>query len=315
MGKGVIDERSPDYLGTAALSANDFVHRAVDAADLVINVGHDVIEKPPFIMKASGFDVIHVNFFVAIVDEVYFPQYEVVGDIGKSVSEFERLLEPQPHWDFFPFHAAREALERHIEAQAGDDRYPVAPQWLVRTIREIMPPDGIVSLDNDVYKIWFPRNYRAHEPYTLLLDNALAAMGAGLSVAMAAKLLRPSRRVLAVCGDGGCMMNSQELETAMRLKLDLVVLILNDDTLGMIKWKQAGLGLPDFGLDFGNPDFSAFATSFGARGHRLERSEDLAGLVEECFAAGGLHVIEVPIDYSRNHRELNVELPELAKRV
>ena len=174
-----------------------------------------------------------------------------------------------------------------------------------------MPSDGIVALDNGMYKIWFARNYPAHMPNTLLLDNALASMGAGLPSAIAAKIVFPERKVMAVCGDGGYMMNSQEMETAVRLKLDLVVLVLNDNGLGMIKWKQEGKGLDAFGLDFGNPDFVAHAKSFGAAGHRVSDTAGIGPLISQCFARGGLHVIDVPIDYSRNHQVLNKELPSL----
>jgi acetolactate synthase-1/2/3 large subunit len=170
----------------------------------------------------------------------------------------------------------------------------------VADLRKVVPSDGILSLDNGMYKIWFARNYPAHEPNTVLLDNALATMGAGLPVAIAAKLVHPERKVVAICGDGGFMMNSQELETAVRLHLDLVVIILRDDAYGMIKWKQAGSGFSDYGLDFGNPDFVAYAESYGANALRIERNDQLIEAVENAFETGGCHVIEVPIDYSEN---------------
>ena len=149
----------------------------------------------------------------------------------------------------------------------------------------------------------------------MLLDNALATMGAGLPSAMAAKIVYPQRRVMAICGDGGFMMNSQEMETAVRLGLDLVVLILKDDSYGMIKWKQANMGFDDFGLDYGNPDFVQYATSYGATGHRLESAASLIPMVEECFNAGGVHLIEVPVDYSENDRILNSEIREQSQRI
>ena len=139
------------------------------------------------------------------------------------------------------------------------------PQRIVADVRTVMPADGIVALDNGMYKIWFARNYRTPLSNTLLLDNALATMGAGLPSAMMAALIHPDRRVLAVCGDGGFMMNSQELETAVRLGLNLVVLILQDDAYGMIRWKQAVDEYADFGMTFGNPDFVAYAQAYGAR--------------------------------------------------
>jgi acetolactate synthase-1/2/3 large subunit len=171
-----------------------------------------------------------------------------------------------------------------------------------------MPEDGIVCLDNGMYKIWFARNYRTHVANTLLLDNALATMGAGLPSAMAAKLLNPHRRVMAVCGDGGFMMNSQELETAVRLELDLVVLIVEDFAYGMIRWKQAVDGFADFGMTFGNPDFVTYARSYGAHGHRIAAVAELVPTLEAAFAEGGVHLVAVPIDYHENTRVLVNEL-------
>ena len=184
------------------------------------------------------------------------------------------------------------------------------PQRLLAHVRKVMTADGIIALDNCVYNIWFARNYQAYQSDTVLLDNALASMGAGLPSAMAAHLVYPKRRVMAICGDGGFMMNSQELETAVRLKMNLIVLILRDDAYGMIKWKQAGMGFPDFGLDYGNPDFVKYAESYGAHGHRVEKTEDLLPLLERCHCDSGVHVIDCPVDYSDNDRILNREIKE-----
>ena len=171
-----------------------------------------------------------------------------------------------------------------------------------------MPSDGIVALDNGMYKIWFARNYRTPVSNTLLLDNALATMGAGLPSAMMAAIHYPHRRVLAVCGDGGFMMNSQELETAVRLRLNLVVLILQDNAYGMIRWKQAVDDFPDFGLTFGNPDFVKYAEAYGATGSLVESTEGLATTLSAAFDAGGVHLVVVPVDYSENVRVLVDEL-------
>jgi acetolactate synthase-1/2/3 large subunit len=151
-----------------------------------------------------------------------------------------------------------------------------------------------------MYKIWFARNYRAYQPNTILLDNALATMGAGLPSAIGAAFVHPDRKVLAICGDGGFMMNSQELETAVRTKRNVTTLILNDNSYGMIRWKQEDAGFPDWGLEFGNPDFVAYAESYGARGFRVEKTDDLKKLLEQCLAEGGVNVIECPIDYAEN---------------
>lgn len=310
MGKGVIDENSPLFLGNATISSGDFVHRALEAADLIINVGHDVVEKPPFFMQEGGVKVVHVNFFSAAVDTVYFPQVEVVGDIANSIWQFCEKLEKQPHWDFSRMLEIKEHMDTHLLEGADDDRFPIYPQRLVADVRKAVEGQGIIALDNGVYKIWFARNYRAHAPNTVLLDNALASMGAGLPSAMAAKMVHPDRTVTAICGDGGFMMNSQELETAVRLGLHIVVVILCDDAYGMIKWKQANLNMKNFGLDFGNPDFVKYAESYGANGHRVSSAAELLPLLQKCHAEPGVHVIEVPVDYSENDRILNQEIKE-----
>ena len=315
MGKGVVDERHPLFLGNATISANDFLHRAIEKADVIINVGHDVVEKPPFFMKEGETKVIHINFSSAVVDPVYFPQIELVGDIANSIWQLNEALSPQDNWCFDWFMKTREAMEAHVSEGVDDPRFPMYPQRLVSDIRKVMPDDGIIALDNGVYKIWFARNYKAHCPNTVLLDNALATMGAGLPSAMAAKLIYPEKKVISICGDGGFMMNSQEMETAVRLNLDLIVIILNDSAYGMIKWKQKNMNFGDYGLDFKNPDFKKYADSYGATGHRLEATDDLVPLIEKCQSEGGVHLIDVPVDYSDNDRILNVELPQRSAKL
>lgn len=315
LGKGVIDERHPLFVGNAALSAGDFVHRAIEAADLIVNIGHDVIEKPPFFMKPGGTEVIHVSFRSAEVDPVYFPQVEVVGDIANAVWQMKEHITPAAKWDFSRIDTIRRAAEENLLVGADDDRFPVYPQRLVAEVRKAMPSDGIIALDNGVYKIWFARNYKAHVPNSVLLDNALATMGAGLPSAMAARLVHPERKIVAICGDGGFMMNSQEIETAVRLGMQLVVLILRDDAYGMIRWKQANMGLADWGLTYGNPDFVRYAESYGGHGHRVGSAAELGPLLTHCLNAPGFHLIDCPVDYSENDAILNREIKRLSAAV
>ena len=251
MGKGVIDENHKLCLSTAALSKDDFLHCAIERADLIINVGHDVIEKPPFFMENTpdATKVLHVNFSPSEVDDTYFPQMDLLGDIAKNIQQITNAISKQEHWDFDYYIRLADEIRTRLSKYFGDTRFPILPQKAVRTIREILDDEDIVTLDNGVYKIWFARNYRCAKPNTLLLDNALATMGAGLPSAMAAKMVNPDKKVVAVCGDGGFMMNDQELETAVRLGLDLTCIILNDNAYGMIKWKQSGMGFDNFGLD------------------------------------------------------------------
>ena len=307
MGKGAVTSNSELYLGTAALSERDYVHDAIERADLIITIGHDTVEKPPFLMGDRGPKVAYVGYVSATVEEVFHPDAELIGDIGTSVSALADALhqrvKPDPE-----FLRLRDDIHAHINVRADDDRFPVIPQRLVHDVRSVIPEDGIVCLDNGMYKIWFARNYRTTVANTLLLDNALATMGAGLPSAIAAKCLNPQKRVLAVCGDGGFMMNSQELETAVRLKLDLVVLVIEDSAYGMIRWKQAVDGFPDFGMTFGNPDFVAYAVSYGARGHRIAATSELVPTLQGAFKQGGVHLVAVPVDYSENMRVLVEEL-------
>ena len=307
MGKGAVTGQSRLYMGTAALSARDYVHEAVDRADLIIAIGHDTVEKPPFLMGPEGPAVLHIGYLPATVEEVFFPHAEVVGDVGPSLALLaDRLEGTLPNASaLLPL---RDRILAHVADRATESRFPLTPQRIVNDVRQVVPEDGIVCLDNGMYKIWFARNYRTCVPNTLLLDNALATMGAGLPSAMMAALHYPQRRVLAVCGDGGFLMNSQEMETAVRLRLNLVVLILQDNALGMIRWKQASDGFPDYGMTFGNPDFVAYANAYGAKGWRVESADGLAPALEEAFQEGGLHVVSVPVDYSENMRVLVDEL-------
>ena len=313
MGKGVVDEHHPLWLGCTALSDGDFVHRAIAAADLILVVGHDVVEKPPFFMREGKRTVVHINYVSAQVDSVYFPQIELVGDIANTIWRLQNELEPSQHWDFDFFDQVREAMDAQLLEGGEDPRFPMYPQRVVADIRKALDPKDIVCLDNGIYKLWFARNYRAAKPNSILLDNALASMGAGLPSAMAAALVHPERKVLAVCGDGGFMMNSQELETCMRLKLNLTVVVLRDDALGMIRWKQEEMGFGDYAMDLGNPDLVRYAESYGARGHRPATADAFGKLLEQCLEHDGVDLIDVPVDYSENVAILNHELAERAK--
>lgn len=308
MGKGVIDERRENCLGTAALTENDFLHRAVEKSDLIISIGHDVTEKPPFRMGYGGRKVIHMNFYPAQIDDVYFPAFEVVGDIALSVRELAAEIRVSPEWDFSYFLKVISEFRKHTLEKEDDAHFPLKPERFVADLRRTVPEDGILALDNGMFKIWIARNYPAYEQNTVLLDNALASMGAGLPAAIAAKLIRPDKKVVCVTGDGGFMMNSQELETAVRLKLDLTVVIVNDGGYGMIKWKQDSMCLPSFGLEFGNPDFVEYARSFGAKGYRIGSAGEFRDVLAGCIGSRGVSVIDCPMDYSGNVDAFTEEL-------
>ena len=309
MGKGTVPGGTELYMGTAALSERDYVHEAIEQADVIVTIGHDTVEKPPFIMGSKGPEVVHIGYQPATVEQVYFPQTEVIGDLGPSLRLLADRVEGHiPHAQaLLPL---REGILARVAARATENR--LTPQRLVHDVREIMPSDGILALDNGMYKIWFARNYRTQVANTLLLDNALATMGAGLPSAIMAALLYPKRRVMAVCGDGGFMMNSQELETAVRLGINLVVLVIEDHAFGMIRWKQSTDNFPDFGMTFGNPDFVRYAEAYGAKGTRVHTVDELRPALESAFSGGGVHLVAVSIDYSENKRVL---VDELRQRV
>jgi acetolactate synthase-1/2/3 large subunit len=307
MGKGVVAGASELYMGTAALSERDYVHDAIDRADLIVCIGHDTVEKPPFLMGSDGPKVIHVGYEPASVEQVFTAHAEVVGDVGPSLALLGDRLEGKLA-NASALLPLRDGILARIADRATEDRFPLTPQRIVHDVRQVMPEDGIVALDNGMYKIWFARNYRTHVANTLLLDNALATMGAGLPSAMMAAILHPGRRVLAVCGDGGFMMNSQEMETAVRLRLNLVAVVIVDNAYGMIRWKQAVDGFADAGLTFGNPDFARYAESYGAKGWRVGAASEFAPTLEAAFAQRGVHLVAVPVDYSENVRVLVDEL-------
>lgn len=308
MGKGVIDETSNLYLGTTALSAGDYVHCALQQSDCVVVVGHDITEKPPIILTSQERSVIHINFNEAEVDDVYIPTLEIVGDVSHSLWAITETIQTQSHWDFGNLNIFKNKLLSHLQEKINSEEFPIKPQRLVKELREVLPADGILALDNGMYKIWIARNYFAREQNTVLLDNALATMGAGLPAAMAAKLVDPSKSVIAVVGDGGFMMSAQELETAKRLGLNLVVLIINDNGYGMIKWKQQGSHMEDFALSFSNPDFVKFADSFGIQGVRINAASELAPALKRGLSHPGIFLIDCPIDYSENNIVFNQEL-------
>ncbi len=301
MGKGVVNVvNNEHFIGTAALSSDDYLHKKViKEADLIINIGHDIVEKPPFLMSGDEQTVIHINFNSAQIRDIYYPQIEVVGNIRHTVEKLTEKLKDHKcskEWATGFREQIKEIIHRHDE----DSAFPVKPQRLVADVRKVMGEQDIVCLDNGMFKVWFARHYHTHKIHTLLLDNALATMGAGLPSAIAAKMIKPHRNVLAVCGDGGLMMSIGEIETAKRLGVNIVVMVLVDNAYGMIKWKQKGQNLKDFGLDFENPDFIKLADSYGLKGYRVNTTEELVPTLSEAFTNSELSIVEVPIDYSEN---------------
>lgn len=306
MGKGIIPDDCATSLFATGIHMHDYVHCGMDRADLIITIGYRTVEYPPFLWNEFlSKTIINIDFTPSDTDPNFNPDLEITGDIATTI---RGLRERIPENRVFPvFARTRDIVQSKIDADIPDT-YPLHPQTVVRKVRETLGRDDILTLDNGIYKLWFSRLYPTYEPNTLLLDNALATMGAGLPTAMAAKLLLPGKRVLAVCGDGGFMMNAQELETLQRCGLPVVMLILNDNAYGFVKWKQQKKGFPSFAMDYGNPDFIKYAESFGIPGYRIQAGENLAVLLERAFASGKPAVIECPIDYSVNYDVFSVEL-------
>ena len=309
MGKGIISDDCPFSLFATGIHLHDYVHCGIDRADLVVTIGYRTVEYPPFIWNGQlDKKIVNIDFTPSDTDPHFNPDLEITGDIAATLRELAKRL---PGKRAFPaFERTRALVQSKIDATIPDT-YPFHPQAIVRKVREALDREDILTLDNGIYKLWFSRLYPTYTPNTLLLDNALATMGAGLPTAMTAKLLMPDKRVLAVCGDGGFMMNSQELETVLRCELPLVVLILNDNAYGFVKWKQKKKGFRPFAMDYGNPDFVKYAESFGIAGYRLMPGDDLSAILGEAFASGKTTVIECPIDYSVNYDVFSTELGNL----
>ena len=300
MGKGVAQERGPLYVGTSIMPG-DYPNCAIEAADVILNVGHDVMEKPTFHMRPDdGRTVIHLNPFPAQGDNVYFPQHQLVGDMAAALEGLTDKLSPNPDWDHGLMLGAAEGMQASIARSATNASAPAKPGYIVHQLRDFMGEEDILSLDNGIHMMWVARNYGAYQPNTMLIDHALGSMGISLPAAIAAKMVHPKRKVVVVTGDGGFMMNSQDLETAVRLDLDLIVVVFNDSGLGMIRMKQMADGYGQYGVDFKNPDFVGYANSFGAHGHRLNDPSQFRALLDEAVAQGGVHVIDVPIDVQQN---------------
>jgi acetolactate synthase-1/2/3 large subunit len=328
MGKGVIPDDHPRSLFSLGIHKKDWVHVAVETADLVITVGYNIVEYPPSVWnETKDKRILHIDFSIAEPDEFYSPDLEVVGDISYSLwaihsriggPDDEGAEEATPLFDNPELAALRAFIDEKLHRPAGGDGYPPKPQRIVREVRGVMGPTDVVCLDNGIYKLWFARMYETYAENTVLLDNALATMGAGLASAMAAKMVHPDRRVMAISGDGGFMMNSQDLETAVRLGLGIVVLVLRDDAYGFIRWKQRGMGFPDFGMALGNPDFVKYAEAYGAGGLRVGEGDRLATVLEAAFTTAGETgrpvLVDCPIDYAENAalaRDLTAEVRHL----
>jgi acetolactate synthase-1/2/3 large subunit len=308
MGKGVLSDESEYSLFAAGIHRRDYINCGIDRADLIITVGYNVVEFPPYVWNNSlDKKIINIDFAEAEVDRYYNPDIDIIGDIACALKQLGEMITPK---DCKMFKGLRGFLDKKLSPELSK-QYPLTPQEVVWHVRETLSHTDVLTLDNGIYKLWFSRLYRTFRPNTFLLDNALATMGAGLSTGIMAKMLRQDRNVLAVVGDGGFMMNSQELETALRYSVPIVVLVLNDNAFGFIKWEQKAKGFPDFALDYCNPDFVKLAESFGAVGMKVTEADNLSDLLRRAFDLKRLVLIECPVDYSVNFETFSRELSHI----
>ena len=314
MGKGAIDDRSHLSLMAVGLQARDHVLTGFDRADLVVCVGYDLVEYAPSRWNPDGSKaIIHIDTLPAEVDAGYQPAVELIGDIGGTLERLLAAVLPRGV-------GGRSATQRHLSREilvnadlrtalledlavcVADPGWPIKPQRAIYELRRALAPSDIVVSDVGAHKVWVARLYQAYEPNTVVISNGFAAMGISVPGAVAAKLVYPDRRVVALCGDGGFLMNSQELETAKRIGTNIVVVIWRDNGYGLIDWKQRNeFGRP-FAVEFGNPDFVAYAESFGIAGFRPASADDLYPTLMRALEVDGPAVVEVPIDYRENVR-------------
>ncbi len=297
MAKGAIPASHRLLLGTAGLQSNDYNFCGFKQADLIICIGYDMVEYHPYLWRRDEHKLVHIHAVPAEVDEHYIVDGGIVCHIGASLD----ALRTQCRRHRFRVAATpRRNLLAEIAEYADDKGYPVKPQKIINDIRAALGPDDIVISDVGAHKMWLARLYQAERPNTCIVSNGFAAMGIALPGAVAASLVHPDRTILAVTGDGGFMLNSQELETAVRLGLNFVVLIWNDSSYGLIEWKQVcQLGRTSC-VNFGNPDFVLYARSFGAEGYRIERASDLLPTLQAAIRRPGVTVIDCPVDYREN---------------
>jgi len=305
MAKGCVDMDAETCLYTIGLGGRDYASCAIEAADLVITLGYDMVEYHPELWNpGADKEIIHIDFLPAEIDAHYHPSVEVVGDLAHSLWMLnERLAGHALQFDLAPQRSVRRDLERELAAHADDDTDgSIRPQKAVWDARQVLGPNDLLLSDVGAHKMWVARHFHAHEPNTVLIPNGFCSMGFALPGAIAASIVDPERRVLAICGDGGFLMNVQEMETAVRVGANIAVMVWEDHSYGLIGWKQDN----EFGrhtqLDFGNPDWAKLAEAFRWRGQVVKRSRDLRPALEEALAEPGPTLIVIPIDYRENER-------------
>ncbi len=300
MAKGVVPFRHPMALGSAGLQSQDYINFGFEHADVIICVGYDLVEYHPYLWHPTrDRTLIHIDSSPAEVDAHYGISVGVVGDIKHAL---DRIAEQSTPHDGQRMRRLREALIEEMNQHRDDVECPVKPQKIIWDLRTAMDLEDIVICDVGAHKMWMARMFRCEYPNTCLISNGFASMGIAVPGAIAAKLACPERKVVAVTGDGGFLMNVQEIETACRLKIPMVVLIWNDAAYGLIEWKQMNQFGRTSHVKFNNPDFIQLAQSFGARGYRIEQAGQLLPTLRQALADDAVSIIDCPVDYSENLR-------------
>ncbi|MBI2638353.1 acetolactate synthase large subunit [Candidatus Peregrinibacteria bacterium] len=308
MAKGAISARHDLFIATIGLQAKDFVMCGFDQADLIITVGYDLMEYSPKFWNAPGKHIIHIDSQPAEIDKHYEPEIELVGDIATTLEELTELTGFDKSFAYLE--KLKKIAKEEYRQKKDSVSFPVKPQKILYDLRHALSDEDIVISDVGMHKLWVARLYPAYEPNTVIISNGFASMGISLPGALAAKLVHPDRNVVAVCGDGSFLMNSQELETAKRLGLAFVVIIFNDGKYGMIEWKQVNQFGKPFGMSFGNPDFVKYAESFGCIGMRVKKTKELLPMLKEAVKIKNVVIVDVPVDYTENF-ELSNRLGKL----
>lgn len=310
MAKGIIPFDNPYSMWTIGIPQRDYINQIFDEADTIIGIGYDIVECFPRKWNPeNNHKIIHIGTQAAHINKRYQPEVQVVGDVSDSLYEILRRSERETEPEY--------ALEIKKKIQADhdqyehDDAFPMKPQRVLHDVRKVMGKDDILVSDVGAHKMWIARHYNCYKPNTCIISNGFASMGIAIPGAVAAKLVNPDKKVLAVTGDGGFMMNMQELETASRIGANFVTLILNDSSYGLIKWKQ----MEHFGkscyTDFSNPDFVALAEVMGGKGYRIEKADDLIPMLEDAFKQDVLTLIDCRVDYDENVK-LSAQLAQLS---
>lgn len=299
MGKGIVSYKNPLSLWTIGLAQRDYVNRVFENVDLVIAIGYDIVEYAPKKWNPNGnIKIIHIAEEKAEINKCYIPEVEVVGDISYSIMEINMLAKRKKNPELAL--SIKKEMEENYESYSKDLSFPMKPQRILYDLRKVMGDNDIVLSDVGAHKMWIARHYNCVKPNTCIISNGFASMGIAVPGAIAAKLVNPERRIAAVTGDGGFLMNSQEFETALRIGTPFVTLIFNDSSYGLIKWKQLDRFGKEAFVDFKNPDFVKYAEAMGAKGYRIEKAEDLISTLEEAFSLNIPAIIDCPVDYSEN---------------